>query len=147
MVRRDAFIHDFACAPGDHSAALSANDGGIKIEVVHNNLDIHSGCETAAWEIAKDFGNYDDVLTEKNLFNGGAYCAYAAVEIPGDSYPQATNIRFIDNVFGRKYEAECGQYGPIAQWGSKGGSVWRNNTWGDGAKATAAHKTGDPIAP
>jgi hypothetical protein len=89
---------------------------------VTEHIDINTACGTAAWELAKDFGTFGDVLTERNLFNGGSYCAYAAIVVPMNSNGQATNIRFLNNVFGREYHASCGVNGPIAQWGPAGGS-------------------------
>jgi hypothetical protein len=145
----DSYIHDFICNPGDHTAGISSNGGGRDIVVRHNNIDIdhRPGCASAAWAIYLDFGTYDGILTEKNLFNGGAYCSYAALAVPGSAYPPAVNVQFIDNVFGRKYSAACGLYGPIAQWADKPGSVWRHNTWGPGAMETSRYKTGDPVTP
>jgi hypothetical protein len=145
----DSYIHDFTCNPGDHTAGISANGGGSNIIVRHNNIDTDQrlGCATASWEIALDFGTYNGILTEKNLFNGGSYCAYAALRVPGSVYPPAINVRFIDNVFGRKYSPKCGGHGPIAQWADSPGSVWSNNTWGPGAMATSNHNVGDPVAP
>ena len=148
-VIEDSYIHGFHCNPGDHAAGISSNGGGGDIVVRHNNIDIdhRAGCASAAWAIYLDFGTYNGILTEKNLFNGGAYCAYAALKAPGSAYPPAVNVRFVDNVFGRKYSPQCGAYGPIAQWANSPGSVWRNNTWGPGAKATSDHKIGDPVIP
>jgi hypothetical protein len=148
-VIEDSYIHGFHCNPGDHTAGISSNGGGEGIVVRHNNIDIdhRPGCATAAWAIALDFGTYNGILTEKNLFNGGAYCAYAALKVPGSVYPPAINVRFVDNVFGRKYSPRCGLYGPIAQWANSPGSVWRNNTWGPGTKATSDRKIGDPVIP
>lgn len=146
-VIEDSYFHDFACQSPDHSAGMSANGGGSGMVIRHNNIDIHTECATAAWEIAKDFGTYDDVLTERNLFNGGSYCAYAGIDVPDNSYGQATRIRFIGNVFGREYHPECGLNGPIAEWGTAGDSVWSGNVWGDGVAATSAHQTGDPVVP
>jgi len=148
-VIEDSYIHGFHCNPGDHTAGLSSNGGGEDIIVRHNNIDIdhRAGCASAAWAIYLDFGTYSGVLTEKNLFNGGAYCAYAALKVPGSAYPPAVNIRFVDNVFGRKYSPQCGAYGPIAQWTNSPGSVWRNNTWRPGAMATSRYRTGAPVIP
>jgi hypothetical protein len=148
-VIQDSYIHGIPCAPGNHTAGLSANAGGSNIVVRHNNIDISNagGCASASWAIYKDFGTYAGVLTEKNLFNGGSYCAYAAVRVAQDTRPAVSGIKFIDNVFGRKYSAQCGGYGPIAQYAAGPGNVWRHNTWGGGAKATAAHRTGDPVVP
>jgi hypothetical protein len=145
----DSYVHDFTCNPGDHTAGLSSNGGGSNIVVRHNNVDVDQrpGCATAAWEIALDFGTYNGVLTERNLFNGGSYCAYAALNVPRSVLPPATNVRFVDNVFGRKYAPRCGRFGPIAQWADSPGSVWLNNTWGPGAMATSDHNVGDPVAP
>ncbi|MEO8830125.1 hypothetical protein [Lapillicoccus sp.] len=148
-VLEDSYVHDFVCAPPLHQAGISANDGGSRIVVRHNAFDIdpRGGCTTASWEIALDFGTYDTVTTEENLFDGGAYCVYAGVLAPGSQFPVATNIRFSRNVFGRKYSPECGEFGPVAQYADGGGNVWTDNTWGPGGAADAQHRTGDLVSP
>ncbi len=145
----DSWLHDFACASPLHQAGTSANDGGSNIVVRHNTIDIDpsGGCATAAFELALDFGTYNGVTVEKNLLNGGNYCAYAGINVPGASYPAASNVSFLSNVFGRKYSPDCGAFGPIVEWGNGAGNTWSGNTWGPGAAADNSHNTGDPVTP
>jgi hypothetical protein len=149
-VMQDSYVHDFACGPGIHQAGSSMNDGGGNIIVRHNNLDINTtaaGCASFAFEIARDFGTYNGVTVQNNLFNGGAYCTQAGVIAPGNAYANSVNIQYLGNVFGREYTASCGLYGPVSEWGAGTGNVWSGNTWGGGAAATSTHAIGDPVNP
>jgi hypothetical protein len=148
-VLEDSYLHDFACAAPLHQAGTSANDGGSNIIVRHNNIDISTagGCATAAFELALDFGTYNGITLDRNQFNGGSYCVYAGINVPGARYPGAQNVDITNNVFGREYTPSCGTYGPIAQWGNGPGNSWSGNTWGTGAAADARHTTGDPVNP
>ena len=149
-VMEDSYIHDFVPFSGCHEAGSSANDGGDNITVEHNNIDVNTTqCGGFALEIADDFGYYTNVLIENNLFNtGGPYCTQAGVNVPQNQYSnRSTYIQYIDNVFGREYNAECGQYGPESEWGNTTGDVWAGNTWGGGAAAGSDHKVGDPVNP
>jgi hypothetical protein len=127
---QDSYIHGFVCAPGEHSAGTSANDGGTGIKLLHNNIDISTGangCASAAASIYPDFGSYDGVLIQNNLFNGGAYCLYTA-----QNTGKAKNVRVEGNTFGRKYYPRCGQYGPAAQVASGNGNTFTGNVYDDG---------------
>jgi hypothetical protein len=132
---QDSYIHGFVCAPGEHSAGTTANDGGSGIAIVHNNVDISTGaagCASNAIGIYQDFGSYDGVLIQNNLVNGGAYCMYTAQN------QGSKNIRVEGNHFGRAYYSKCGQYGPVAQVQSGNGNTFTGNVW---------HDTGLPINP
>ncbi len=75
----------------------------------------------------------DDVTIERNLFNtSGSYCTYAG-SVDGKPYPEGTNIRYRDNMFGTKYMPKCGIYGPVVSWDDNAGNVWTGNIWQDGS--------------
>lgn len=140
---QDSYIHGFVCAPGEHSAGTSANDGGNNIRVLRNNIDISTGkngCASNAIGLYHDFGTYNGVQILGNLVNGGAYCIYTAQSLG------SKNVRVEGNTFGREYYPNCGQYGPAAQVNvSVSGNTFLRNVWGGGSAATSAHKTGDPV--
>jgi hypothetical protein len=73
----------------------------------------------------------------------------AGIASSDGSYPPINDIRIIDNTFGRKNHPECGGLGAIAQFSSTNGTgnVFTGNVWGDGAAATSAHQSGDPVVP
>lgn len=127
---KDSYIHGFVCNPPDHSAGSSANDGGSGIVVEHNTLDIRingntgNQCASAAFELAPDFGSYNGVTIDGNLFAGGAYELYT-----GESTGKAINISVTNNVFVRGAYV----YGPVAQRQDGGGNVWSGNRFDDGA--------------
>ena len=105
----DSFVHDECCDSTIHKTAVSGH-GGVRDQVVHSTMDCAvQGC-SAAFSLYGDFGPLDDVLVQNNLFNTtGSYCTYGG-STPAKPYPHATNIRYIDNRFGRKYTTKCGQY-------------------------------------
>lgn len=130
---RDSWIHDFVCGPGIHQAGMSANDGGSNITVRHNTLDINTtdaGCASFAFELALDFGYYTNVVVDNNLLNGGAYCTQAGIIAPQNQYSGlSTKIQYTNNSFGTKYRPQCGEYGPVSEWGVTSGNVWAGNVW------------------
>lgn len=127
---RDSYIHGFVCAPGEHSAGTSANDGGSNIAITGNNIDISTGkdgCASAAASIYPDFGSYNGVTITGNRLAGGAYCLYTA-----QNTGKAVNVRVEGNTFARSYYPRCGQYGPAAQVASGNGNTFVGNVFDDG---------------
>lgn len=120
-----------------HRSAIGLN-GGRDHVIVNNNIDCDGkGC-SGALVMYGDFAPVENVLIEHNLFNStGSYCTYAG-SLDSKPHPVATDVRYIDNEFGRKYFPTCGRYGPVAGRDSDGGHdfVWENNTWAD---------TGEPV--
>jgi hypothetical protein len=72
----------------------------------------------AAIIIKADFGPIDDVLFENNWANGGNFTVYSRA---GTSYPAPTNVRILNNRFGRDY-----RYGLYSIDGTiqRSGNVW-----------------------
>jgi hypothetical protein len=130
----DSWFHDFVYVAPAHQTAVSTH-GGSNNKVVHNNLSCTSGGCSAALSLYGDFGQVDDVLIEANLFNTtGSYCTYAG-SIRSKPYPNGTNIRYLNNRFGKVYHPQCGIYGPVASWAYNSGNVWSGNGWADGSGA------------
>jgi hypothetical protein len=126
-------------SPGDtaHKTALGDN-GGAHLVFKHNNLSCIDDYCSAAFSLYGDFAQIDDVLVQNNLFNTtGSYCTYGG-SVASKPYPHATNVRYLDNHFGRVYSAKCGQYGPLASWENNTGNVWSGNVRDD---------TGQPVYP
>lgn len=146
----ECWLHDFAHVEPEHEAGTSANDGGTNIAIVRCNIDINSGGASNCIGIYRDFAgsSYDGITVQDNLLNGGAYGMNSGINVPGSPVGTSTiNFTCTGNIFGRKYHAECGIYGPVSQWATGSGNVWSNNTWGSGAAATGTHTVGDPVNP
>ncbi|PRY32044.1 hypothetical protein [Pseudosporangium ferrugineum] len=128
----DSYLHGWVYVDGAHQTAIGSN-GGKNFTVVHNNLDCQSkGCSSAL-SLYGDFAPIDGALIEKNLFNtDGGYCTYGG-STSAKPYPIGTNIRYVDNRFGKKYGPKCGYYGPVATFEMHAGNEWRGNTWQDGS--------------
>lgn len=136
----DSYFHDFVYVDGAHQSAIGSN-GGSGNTILHNNIQCNgvggSGC-SGAFVMYGDFDPVDDVLVQNNLFNtDGSFCTYAgsAGVASGKAYPHGTNIRYLNNRFGKKYYSSCGDAGPVAAWEANSGNVWSGNAWADGSGA------------
>jgi len=128
----DSYLHDWTYVDGAHQTAIGSN-GGQNFAIVHNNLECRSGGCSAALSLYGDFAPIDNVTIERNLFNtNGGYCTYAG-SVDGKPYPEGTNIRYRDNMFGKKYMPKCGIFGPVVSWDNNAGNVWSGNAWQDGS--------------
>lgn len=128
---QDSFIHDLCCSNGGHKDGIISNGGG-NTTIRHNNVEcVPTGC-SAAFGLFGDFAPIANWTIDNNLFNTdqGGYCAYGGNGPTSKAYPNATNVKFTNNHFGRKYNPKCGYYGPIAYNGGAG-SVWSGNVWDD----------------
>lgn len=129
---RDSYTHDFNYTDEAHGAGIGAGQGhGNNAQVIHNNVQCSRLpgqppiCSSALSLYNEP--TIDNVLVMNNLFNtSGAYCVYA-----GGS--GGTNIRFIDNLFGKKFHSTCAGYGPVAIFYYNVGNVWSGNKWQDGS--------------
>ncbi len=129
---RDSWFHDFFYTSGAHQTAAQSN-GGSNFQVIHNNLECRSGGCSSALSLYGDFSPINNVLVQNNLFNtSGSYCTYGG-SVSVKPYPNATNVRYIDNLFGKKYFSICGIYGPYTAWAWNTGNVWSGNRWQDGS--------------
>ena len=143
----DSYIHDNVCNPPDHQSAIGTNGGASNMIMRHNNVDLTpSECTSGGIANYDDFGAFNNVLIEKNLINSGGYCLKAGFE--DNNALGSSGMRVLNNVFGRKYFAECGSFGVVSNWmAAVSGNQWSGNTWGSGAAATSAHATGDIANP
>jgi hypothetical protein len=131
---QDSYLHDFVTVPSGEYAMSSAGGSGFRI--FHNNLQCNSsqgsGCGSAL-ALFGDFTAIHDVLVQSNLFNAeSSYCTYAGSAV-GKRYPHGTDIRYLDNRFGKKYAVRCGADGPVTAWEPNAGNRWTGNLWEDGS--------------
>lgn len=144
----DSYIHDPACYPPDHQSAMGTNGGASNIILRHNHVDGRpTECTSGGIANYDDFGAFHNILIEKNLINSGGYCLKAGFE--DNNAAGNTGMQVLNNVFGRKYSADCGDpFGVVSNWmPGVSGNVWSGNTWGGGAAATSVHAIGDPVNP
>ena len=131
VVVQDSWVHDLCCNNAGHKDAVISNGGGNST-VRHNTLEcVPTNC-SAALGLFGDFAPIANWTIDRNLFNTGqgGYCVYGGHGPTSKPYPNASNVRFTDNHFGRKYNPKCGYYGPIA-YGGGSGHVWTGNVWDD----------------
>src|SRR5947207_3194637 len=133
VIIRDSYIHDFVYSDGAHQTAIGSN-GGSHYQIIHNNLQCNSnayGCSSAL-SFYGDDTQINDALVQNNLFNtDGSYCTYAG-SVSAKPYPKAINVRYLNNLFGRKFKHDCAEFGPVAAYQAGGGNVWTGNVWQDG---------------
>lgn len=133
----DSYFHAPKDFPGAHVTLVASGSGprpGMKLTIRHNTI-LNPGGQTAAVALYQDFGVNHDVLVQGNLLAGGGYTVYGGTGKKGRTH----DIRFIGNVFSRRYFGKGGAYG----WGvdfdaAAPGNQWRGNTW---------QETGRPVPP
>lgn len=125
----DSWVHDRNHTESHGSAVGIGQNSGNNTKIVHNNLDCApwngvTACSGAA--VLYDEPTLNNVLVMNNLFNSrSGYCVRNG--------PRATNIRVINNTFGRKYHQGCGLFGPVAAfYPNNTGNQWSGNTYPDG---------------
>jgi len=143
----DSYIHDPTCAPPDHQSGIGTNGGSTGVVLRHNTVDMTpTECTSGGIANYDDFGAFHDILIENNLINSGGYCLKAGFE--DNNAAGNSGMQVLNNVFGRKYNPECGTFGVVSNWmPGVSGNVWSGNTWGGGAAATGSHAIGDTVNP
>lgn len=134
----DSYLHDWKTYSGnDHKDAVISN-GGSNISIIHNNLQCNysgggNGLCSAAVGLFGDFAAVTNVEISRNLFNTvDGYCIYGG-STSGKPFPDASNVKITDNLFGKKYHNKCGYYGPSTDVELTRGNTWSGNRWQDGS--------------
>lgn len=127
-----SWMHDTATTnPTEHKSGIGLNGGAHNV-IRGNVIECSAAGCSAALALYGSYAPVDDILVEGNRFNTtGSYGVYGG-SVSSKQYPHGTNIRFINNRFGRKFNPDCGMYGPIASWEVNGvGNQWIGNVWDD----------------
>lgn len=137
---QDSYIHGLGGNTEAHKDGIYSGNG-TNVTLKHNTIECNdgpiAGC-TAAIGLLTDFTDITYYTIDNNLLNtNGSYCFYAS---GGPSkFFGSNHITFTNNHFGRKYNANCGFYGPVTYFDSaQPGMVWSGNVWDD---------TGESVAP
>lgn len=146
---QDSYIH------GNYTDATgTAHQSGVRFSTNctfrHNSITCDApdvppdgGCSAGITGYG-DFAAPNNVTIDNNIIlrtNTGGYCTYGG-DIAGKPFPNATNIRYTNNIWQRKTNGTymCGSYGPITGFNSAGaGNVWTNNKWDDGVNVPPAN--------
>jgi hypothetical protein len=126
----DNWIHDLYETADSHNDDVVTN-GGSNFVVRHNTLE-NSHTQTATVALYGDFAPVVNALIENNLLLGGGYTVYGG-SVAGKPYTSgAQQIRFTNNVFGKKYWPQGGYWGPASAFDpSRPGNQWTGNVWQD----------------
>lgn len=131
----DSYFHAPKDFPGAHVTLVASGSGprpGMSLTIRHNAI-LNPVGQTAAVALYQDFGLNHDVLVQGNLLAGGGYTIYGGAGRHGTPH----HIRFVGNVFSRRYFAKGGAFGWGTTWdGSGRGNRWSGNVW---------EKTGKPV--
>lgn len=139
---RDSFVHAQETELPAHASGIRASQHST---LVHNTLWCEPQNCSANLTGYPDFEPTLDWLIAANLFMSGSgptFCAFGG-NTSGKPYSDdptnATDIRFVDNVFKRDLQPQCGALGSIVAFASDHeGNVWEGNRWAD---------TGAPVPP
>jgi hypothetical protein len=119
------WVHRLGLLPGAHADGVQSSKGrGMTFRGNHFDLPHDAGLEsTSAFMIKSDFDPIDDVLIAGNWLNGGQFTVYVlSGSSDGQAYPPPTNVRVLDNRFGRG--AHYGLYYPGDATTVRQGNVW-----------------------
>ncbi|WP_158230805.1 DUF4082 domain-containing protein [Frankia sp. CcI49] len=139
-VVENSWVHDLYSNHSSHMDGFLSN-GGSNLTLVGNNIEcaVPDGNDMCSGSVGLfgDFAPIQNVLIRYNLFNTqGAYCVYGGSGAQ-KAFPLASNVRILDNTFGRRYHPTCGTYGTIAGFESVNGNQASGNVWVDtGATVT-----------
>jgi hypothetical protein len=111
------YIHDMVPYIAGHPDGIEVNAPGI-IRIVGNTILMD--VQTAAVHAGTSRGPIDDVLVQGNYLDGGSYTVY----VDDQGYGTPTNVRILDNAFGRNYT-----YGLMSI--DPGDTVVEGNYWAD----------------
>lgn len=134
---RDSYVHGTVVIGTLHASALRMSQDAT---IVHNTLwcSAADAGEAGCSADLTGYGDFEPVtnnLIQDNLFHAtdGGACAYGGSSGGKPYSGQASNIRFVDNVFERNAGGKCGFYFPVTDFDpSRPGNVWTGNTWADG---------------
>ncbi|MBX2849586.1 MAG: right-handed parallel beta-helix repeat-containing protein [Acidiferrobacterales bacterium] len=125
-VIESSWFHRLGTIVGSHSDGVQMVSGG-NVTIRGNNIDmpydLAGFTNSQCMIIQTNNGPIDDVLIEGNWLNGGGYCVQINDQAKG--YGAPTNVRIIDNKFGR----DC-QFGILRFRDSApllSGNVWRES--------------------
>jgi len=128
VVVRDSYIHGLVSSGGSHNDGIQVTDGS-NITIEHNAIE-NPNSQTSAIMLGADQGSISNILVQNNLLNGGGFALYGGAQPPSGN--TISNIRLVDNVFGKLFYANCGQYGPITATNDSritvSGNLWQGTS-------------------
>lgn len=128
-VMTDSYIELAPTLRGDHNEAI-LEDGIVGLNLTHNTF-LNPNGQTSALSLFTEFGNNSNVMVKNNFLAGGGYTCYCgdgATDNAGQP-ARASNVSFINNVFGERYFPNVGQYGPGRAYNPAGGGQWTGNVF------------------
>ena len=128
MTITNSYLDDFVNNSDSHAQAILALGKANHVRIVNNVLGCGTNMCTAALSVFPEQGPNTDWLIDSNVLNGGSFAVYLGYSPESGEHPN-TKIRFTNNIFGTKYWATSGEYGPVASWSNVASNTWANNSW------------------
>jgi hypothetical protein len=130
-----SYIGDNVNNTSAHTTACASVGGGNKVTLYKNNLSTAPNTTASSacsfYPQTADGGPNVDFRLEGNLFDtGGGYCLYVGYTPPGEQPNR--NMQIVNNWFGVRYNANCGQHAPVTNANNglqAGGGTWSGNKW------------------
>lgn len=110
-----------------HNDCIQISNGNA-IHVHHNNLQ-NPYTSVSCLFIKADTGAISDVLAELNYMSGGGFTVYGGTS--STAFSPATNVRILNNLFGRDLWPNGGANGLKTNMPSDSLSKWLGNKWAD----------------
>jgi hypothetical protein len=127
------YIHDFGYIAGDHTNGITSNGGASPQMTIQHNTILNNLNQCNAIGLFEDFGPQANRVITGNLLAGGTYAIYGGQNVGGAA---TSNIQITNNRISTLYYPKGGQYGPLANWNTKGTSnVWSGNVWDNSGQA------------
>ena len=138
---QDSYIasNTFCSNPLDHTEPVNAGDGNgndAQELVQHNTLD-NPESQTAAFITGGNWGQLVNTHVTDNLLIGGGYTIYCCETSAWGVNSKPLNTSVTNNRFSRKYYANGGGYGPVAEMDTSD-TTYTGNIWDDTLAAVPA---------
>lgn len=119
---------------------------GLCIELTHDTIwcDVavngvpDDGC-SGDLQLIPNFAQIANVTITNNLLPANldaAYCTFGG-DKSDSTWPTSSNVKYINNVFGRGTNNLCAAYGPWTDYGAHAGNAWTGNAYDDGTPINA----------
>ncbi|SDU84265.1 protein of unknown function [Microlunatus sagamiharensis] len=127
--------HNWAsCGDWSSGDGRTAQDAGCSAAIgFYGDFDPNRNISIERNYLVSSFSKGNKISTDRNRQSG--YCLNPGY-YPGKPFPRATDVKVVDNVFGRGDSGRCGVFGPTNSLNKKGdtttGNTWSGNRYEDG---------------
>jgi hypothetical protein len=112
----------------DHNDGIQMDNPVHDISILRNKI-LNRNSQTSCITVAGT-----GILVEANYLSGGGWVIYGGYRNNGHPGANSSEIKIVDNVFGREFYPKSGQFGAIAYWGPSPSlqNEWARNRFSTG---------------